>query len=243
MRGEPGTEAPGDVLHERRVGQDQPVTKCLVVGDSEFVPQSLGVLPCHECRIRPSRAFSLVPTMQRSTSSAARAAAAAAITHSPGRGRPDRDQAESERDRRKKAHHEHAAMLLGVPVSPRDGADTIAARKPRGVAQLVERRSPKPNVAGSSPVAPVPSRTRHRPGGAERRWWEGERRWCEGKPCGAGRPPCPRCSSFWSPPCWSGRRGTRRSLRRRPTCRCRRPASCSRRPWRYGRHPPCTPGS
>jgi hypothetical protein len=29
--------------------------------------------------------------------------------------------------------------------------------EPRGVAQLVERRSPKPNVAGSSPVAPVHS--------------------------------------------------------------------------------------
>src|SRR5690242_15546364 len=30
-------------------------------------------------------------------------------------------------------------------------------REPRGVAQLVEHRSPKPGVAGSSPVAPVPA--------------------------------------------------------------------------------------
>ena len=30
----------------------------------------------------------------------------------------------------------------------------------RGIAQLVERRSPKPNVAGSSPVAPVAGRPR-----------------------------------------------------------------------------------
>src|SRR5579859_4256773 len=37
------------------------------------------------------------------------------------------------------------------------GAPSTLARQPRGVAQLVEHRSPKPRVAGSSPVSPVPS--------------------------------------------------------------------------------------
>ena len=37
----------------------------------------------------------------------------------------------------------------------RQGRGYTSAREPRGVAQLVEHRSPKPGVAGSSPVAPV----------------------------------------------------------------------------------------
>src|SRR6476646_9287861 len=36
------------------------------------------------------------------------------------------------------------------------GAPIQSSRQQRGVAQLVEHRSPKPGVAGSSPVAPVP---------------------------------------------------------------------------------------
>src|SRR5919202_1639381 len=43
------------------------------------------------------------------------------------------------------------AMARGFP----RGAGATLGAQPRGVAQLAEHRSPKPGVAGSSPVAPV----------------------------------------------------------------------------------------
>src|SRR6478752_977009 len=55
------------------------------------------------------------------------------------------------------------AARLGVVVAgfAHAAGDALGARiqsspQPRGVAQLVEHRSPKPGVAGSSPVAPAP---------------------------------------------------------------------------------------
>jgi hypothetical protein len=70
------------------------------------------------------------------------------------RGRaPKRDRRENERERAEERGHRHAPMLLrtGRPL----GARIHCAAQLRGVAQLVAHRSPKPGVAGSSPVAPV----------------------------------------------------------------------------------------
>ena len=63
--------------------------------------------------------------------------------------RPDRDERQTDRYRSEKRCQRHALSLL------RRCADRIDGQ-PRGVAQLVEHRSPKPGVAGSSPVAPAP---------------------------------------------------------------------------------------
>src|SRR5471030_1333269 len=86
---------------------------------------------------------------------AARAAAAAAITHSPA----DADQS-AIRPKESAIKEKRPASSTGRCYCARSGWPRkppiqSAARKPRGVAQLVEHRSPKPGVAGSSPVAPV----------------------------------------------------------------------------------------
>jgi hypothetical protein len=89
----------------------------------------------------------------------------------------------------------------------------------RGVAQLVEHRSPKPGVAGSSPVAPVPLAEPDPVSLATRRWSippTAQRSRPSGPSASFARPPEP-CSS---PEHVSAARPLRRWAARRTTC-CR----------------------
>ena len=59
VRGQAAPEASGDVLHERRVREDQPVSKGLVACLAELQPQGLCLVgPAHRGRIRRGTAFS-----------------------------------------------------------------------------------------------------------------------------------------------------------------------------------------
>src|SRR5581483_1444798 len=84
----------------------------------------------------------------------------------PGGGRAGRDPRQRERQHREERRERHAAIM------PEGAGLHLAAAEPRGVAQLAEHRSPKPGVAGSSPVAPVAPAGVVRPGpGARAREW------------------------------------------------------------------------
>src|SRR5581483_3210868 len=79
---------------------------------------------------------------------------------------PGRDPRQRERQHREERRERHAAIM------PEGAGLHLAAAEPRGVAQLAEHRSPKPGVAGSSPVAPVAPAGVVRPGpGARAREW------------------------------------------------------------------------
>ena len=84
-------EPPGDVLHERRVHDDQPVAQHLVVRAPVLQPDAPGVyLRGHGKRIRASAAFSSARPSPSRPSRPAIAAAATAITQPGSRPRPPR---------------------------------------------------------------------------------------------------------------------------------------------------------
>ncbi len=158
MRGQPRAEPPGYVLHERRVVHDQPVTQGLFARTAVFEPEAPAVgFAGHEERIRARSAFSSVQPAQK-TPSTPRAP--------PPRPRLSTVHAMLQRARcrrkRSSARRRAPALRSGPPCDDaaaarvRRAVETVDLEsQPRGVAQLVEHRSPKPGVAGSSPVAPA----------------------------------------------------------------------------------------
>src|SRR5581483_2819503 len=153
VRGQPGAEPSGHVLDERRVHDDQPVAELLRPGPPVLAPEAAGVgVARHEGRIRGRAAQAFVRRVRLSAETAnkpihaAIAAAATAITQRPARAEPAAIPANASVSTVNRATSGTAAIMP---------SHYTAWREPRGVAQLAEHRSPKPGVAGSSPVAPV----------------------------------------------------------------------------------------
>ena len=163
VRRQARSDAAGDELHERRVGQDQPVAELPVPRLPELLPQRLGLVPAARHAERIRRADGETPQAAASDSSRQ-------VGH-PGRERRggERDDPRPPRPRRPHTRRARPARARRAREPQREPAMLPPARgtfvlQPRGVAQLVEHRSPKPGVAGSSPVAPAgftPQRLRH----------------------------------------------------------------------------------
>ena len=150
-------EPPRDVLHERRVREDQPVAGGLVAGPLVLGPQGAGVvlLVGHVAEDRRKSGFREISAVflperleasspiqtARNTAAARDHPEAAALI-----GRVEPQRAGSRPRGRRRA-------LRGASGAPRYNASS-----PRAVAQLAEHRSPKPGVPGSSPGGPVPVR-------------------------------------------------------------------------------------
>ena len=154
VRRQPRAEPPRHVLHERRVVDDQPVAQRLVARPPVLEPEAPAVgFSCHVERIRASAAV-LLSAGQRERS------------HPERRSRPPRSRSPTDRgsaleirdhgegDGQHGEQHRHR-VSAHARMMPRDRRRYNQTSQPRGVAQLVEHRSPKPGVAGSSPVAPV----------------------------------------------------------------------------------------
>ena len=105
-----------------------------------------------------SRAARSARSARHSSQRPIAAAATATIHATRPRARRRRDGDAGEHRREEREEGPERAALRGRPTrrkaTRRRGGATLDA-EPRGVAQLVEHRSPKPEVAGSSPVAPV----------------------------------------------------------------------------------------
>ena len=109
-------------------------------------------------------AHARIPQCGRRTARRARSASHSASTpasarsptpaHPRGRKRPRSDRARSRGRRTERRAHDAATRPRAYPGT--SGIRPLqSAGDPRGVAQLVEHRSPKPGVAGSIPVSPV----------------------------------------------------------------------------------------
>ena len=167
-------DATGDELHEWRVGQDQPVAEVLIVRLAVLLPERLGLVrSSHGKRIRRGKADSSGATPDRAHAARGRPSRlrarrgerdhprAAALERGE-----NRDEAEPERQRGEEEPEKRAAARAECGARPVASRATLAAQL-RGVAQLAERWSPKPEVAGSIPVAPVSPRARS---GIRRLW-------------------------------------------------------------------------
>ena len=139
--------APGDELHERRVGEDQPIAEILLSRLSVILPKGLDrIRGRHGKRIRRAQADSSAAATSKH---AAREIAQPDGEHTSGkRDHPrgptlergiDGNEAEACAER---SEQEPEKPPLHASNGATQGRGTI--RRPRGVAQLVERRSPKP---------------------------------------------------------------------------------------------------
>ena len=166
VRRQARADAAGDELHERCIRQDQAVPDVLIARRAVLLPKVVRfVSRSHGGTIRrapanSSRAAGRVFATPVSPSSR-RAHRPPARLPRPGRPRaprrPPRARARSP-GRANRAPSARRCMSGVNPLWLRATKETRlhSAAQPRGVAQLVEHRSPKPGVAGSSPVAPVP---------------------------------------------------------------------------------------
>ena len=172
MRRQAGAHATRDELDERRVGEDEPVAQGAGRATSRYSSQRVCV------SIRRSHGEENTPRgggfLSTFASSGARerararsaiqtpsAAAATAMIHA----RPP-----SRAEKTAIASSPAASSVNSSPSARRCTRGAYprprlhSSRSPRGVAQLVEHRSPKPGVAGSSPVSPAGfAATRPRP--------------------------------------------------------------------------------
>ena len=165
VRRQAAPKPPGDELHERRVGEDQAVAERLVLGLPVLLPERLGLVGrSHGKRIRRACADSSdPPAHERATSEIAhphreRRGGERDDPRTPtGERRVDRDEPQADGERGEEDSEE-------VALHAQNGATPCRGTIPpqlRGVAQLAERWSPKPEVAGSIPVAPAGSTRRN----------------------------------------------------------------------------------
>ena len=162
-------QPPGDELHERRVGEDQAIPDGLVVRLPELAPKRLEIFRRtfgHGGRIRRAAVVSAVSPLagperphaepheperdqrprRRPRPSAPRSRSWTTRTRTPRpRRSPRAGKQRSERGSRLPAGHESDC-------SP---SPEYTDRATQGSSSMVEHRSPKPGVAGSSPVSPA----------------------------------------------------------------------------------------
>ncbi len=147
VRGQARTDAPGDELHERRIGEDQPIAQLLGPLGAVLLPERMcPVYRSHRERIRrgPERSSDHVRASARrarSPSQSASAPAATAITHAPP---PSSAEKTAIRARPAASAAKRSPSERRCTPERVDRSAVPFAAQLRGVAQLVERRSPKP---------------------------------------------------------------------------------------------------